>query len=41
MDRVVQRVAGMIYPADVQSLVIQGMVAIHIDIGVMDNSMDV
>ena len=33
-------VAGVIYPVDVQSLVIQGIVAIHIGIGVMDNSMD-
>ena len=35
-----QSVAGVIYPVDVQSLVIQGIVAIHIGIGVMDNSMD-
>ena len=40
MDRVVQSVAGVIYPVDVQSLVIRGIVAIHIGIGVMDNSMD-
>ena len=36
-----KNVAGVIYPVDVQSLVIQGIVAIHIGIGVMDNSMDV
>ena len=35
-----QSVAGVIYPVDVQSLVIRGIVAIHIGIGVMDNSMD-
>ena len=40
MDLVVQSVAGVIYPVAVQSLVIQGIVAIHIGIGVMDNSMD-
>ena len=40
MDLVVQSVAGVIYPVDVQSLVIQGIVAIHIGIGVMDNSID-
>ena len=36
-----QSVAGVIYPVDVQSLVIRGIVAIHIGTGVMDNSMDV
>ena len=36
-----QSVAGVIYPVDVQGLVIRGIVAIHIGIGVMDNSMDV
>jgi hypothetical protein len=40
VDLVVQSVAGVIYPVDVQSLVIQGIVAIHIGIGVMDNSID-
>ena len=35
-----QSVAGVIYPVDVQSLVIQGIVAIHIGTGVMDNSID-
>ena len=40
-DRVVKNVAGVSYPVDVQSLVIQGIVAIHIGIVVMENSMDV
>ena len=40
VDLVVQSVTGVIYPMDVQSLIIQGIVAIHIGIGVMENSMD-
>ena len=40
MDLVVQSVTGVIYPMDVQSLIIHGIVAIRIGIGVMENSMD-
>ena len=37
---VVRSVAGVILPVDVRSLVIQGIVVIHIGIGVMDNFLD-
>ena len=40
VDLVVQSVTGVIYPMDVQILIIHGIVAIHIGIGVMENSMD-
>jgi hypothetical protein len=40
VDLAVQSVTGVIYPMDVQSLIIQGIAAPHIGIGVMENSMD-
>ena len=40
MALVVRSVAGVILPVDVRSLVIQGIVVIHIGMGVMDNFLD-